>query len=426
MRISERMIKGAAMLAVAAGTLAMAAAGREAAAPRLKYVVILSRHGVRSPTWTAERLHRYSAEPWPDFGVAPGDLTPHGAALMRLMGAYYGEWLAGEGLVSRKDCADASRVYVWADTDQRTLETGRALARTVLPGCNIAVHSLPEGTNDPLFDPITAGAVKPDLDAALKAVRDRAGANPDQFLMPHRDAFRQLQHVLIGDGASKEMPFAIEGAPGFGVASNGKSIEISGPLATASTMTENLLLEYANGFQGAQLGWGRLTADQLEPLLQLHTLYADLVRRTPAIARARGALLLTRVLRSIEQAASGQATPDALGTTRDAVLIVSGHDTNLSNISGMLGLTWKIAGYPSDDTPPGGALIFSLWLDADGHPIVRTRYVAQTPAQMQRADILSLASPPAMQDIRVPGCPDLDCPLETFARLLGSGVISQP
>src|SRR5262245_57016551 len=42
----------------------------------LKYTLIVTRHGVRAPTWTPERLNEYSSSPWPDFGVPPGNLTP--------------------------------------------------------------------------------------------------------------------------------------------------------------------------------------------------------------------------------------------------------------------------------------------------------------------------------------------------------------
>ena len=56
------------------------------AAPRLVYAVVFARHGVRAPTWTMERLRQWSAEDWPSFGVAPGELTPHGREAIQKLG----------------------------------------------------------------------------------------------------------------------------------------------------------------------------------------------------------------------------------------------------------------------------------------------------------------------------------------------------
>ena len=127
----------AVLTAVALGTLT---SGAEAGL-QLKYVVIVSRHGVRSPTWEAARLNQYSAEPWPDWGVPPGNLTPRGRKLIEFTGAYYRQWLSGEHLFHGKGCQDAGRITIRADREQRTLETGRALAEALLPGCSIAVYS---------------------------------------------------------------------------------------------------------------------------------------------------------------------------------------------------------------------------------------------------------------------------------------------
>jgi 4-phytase / acid phosphatase len=113
---------------------------------------------------------------------------------------------------------------------------------------------------------------------------------------------------------------------------------------------------------------------------------------------------LEHVLLSMEQAASGKPVAGALGRPGDALLILSGHDTNLSNLSGMLGLSWRLPGYQPDDTPPGGALVFSLWHDDTGQDSVRARYVAQSLDQMRNADPLTLAALPEAQDVTIPGC----------------------
>ena len=61
--------------------------GRGDAAPlHLVRVVVVTRHGVRPPTQTNADLAKYSDQPWPDWPVEPGDLTPHGGETVRLMG----------------------------------------------------------------------------------------------------------------------------------------------------------------------------------------------------------------------------------------------------------------------------------------------------------------------------------------------------
>jgi len=399
-----------------------------AAPPQLRYVVIITRHGVRSPTWTNDRLNQYSAEPWPDWGVAPGILTPHGRALMQLMGAYYRGWLLRQHLLNTEGCGDAGRIYIHADTDQRTLETGRALAKTLLPGCPVAVHSAPEGSRDPLFSPTAAGMGMPDEEIAAKAVRERLGDNASHFLDLHRAAFETLQWVLVGGGSAPQK--LIQPPEELGVSTTGRSVQLSESLGVASTLGENLLLEYTNDMQGKDLGWGRLDADKLLRILELHALSSDLTRRTPYLARARGSNLLDHVLLSMEQAATGKAVPGALGPPETSVLILSGHDTNLSNLSGMLGLSWHLPGYQPDDTPPGGALIFSLWEQPDSAKhFVQTQYLAQTLEQMRSSTPLTLAAPPAEEDLAIASCESAKankgCSWDTFVKSLQNAIDNQ-
>jgi 4-phytase/acid phosphatase len=395
-----------------------------AAPPQLRYVVIITRHGVRSPTWTRERLNQYSSEPWPEWNVPPGNLTPHGRVLMQLMGSYYREWLSSGHLLSETGCEVAGRIYIHADTDERTLATGRALADTLLPGCAVSVHSAPEGSHDPLFSPSAAGAAKPDWEIAAQAVRARLGDNPQQFPDSHRAAFEALQHVLAGGGTPKKL---IGPPEEISVSVTNKGIELSEPLGLASTLSEDLLLEYAEGMKGKDLAWGRLDADTLLRVLELHAAYADLTRRTPYLARARGSNLLEHVLRSIEQAETGKAAPGALDPPGTTVLVLVGHDTNLSNLSGILGLSWHLPGYQPDDTPPGGALIFSLWQQSDsGRYFVRTQYLAQTLEQMRSSSPLTLATPPAKEDVTVAGCESatvtIGCSWDIFTKAIEGAI----
>ena len=364
-----------------------AASAAPAQTDRLQFAVVLTRHGVRSPTWEPERLNGYSAAPWPSWGAASGELTPHGRELMKTMGGFYREYFSA--LLAQPGCAN--KVFFRADSAQRTLETARALAEGVLPGCKVTIHANPQDEKDDLFDGTESGTATVDPQIALAAVAGRLGPEPRAIVDAHRAAFDTLDRLLNGADKARhsvfEEPFALtpgKGAPGM-----------SGPLSLASTLSEDLLLEYAEGMPADKLGWGRLTPGNLLDVMSLHTAYAELMRRTPYLARTRGSHLLSYIVASMEQAVAGKA--------ESSLLVISGHDTNLSNLSGMLELSWLLPGYQADDAPPGGALIFSLWKSPGGYS-VRLQYAAQTLDQMHDATPLSRTHPPAMANVFVPGC----------------------
>jgi 4-phytase/acid phosphatase len=381
--------------------------------PELRYAVIVSRHGVRSPTWTVEQLNSYSAAPWPNWGVDPGILTVHGDKLMRQFGAWYREYFGAQGLLSRTGCTDSGRVYFRADSDQRTRATALAVAAGMFPGCPAAdPHALAEGEDDALFNPFAGGGARPDPNAAVAAVIAAAGGDIAVLAERYRVEFAELDRIL-----GKPLPAApITLVPGRG----DNPVDVTGPLRTASTLTENLLLEYTNGMSGKDLGWGRLTAANLKQVMTLHTAYADLVRRTPFIARARGSNLLAHVLDSLRQAAGGARVAGAIGDSGNRILFLSGHDTNLSNLCGMLGLTWDLPGYASGDTPPGGALVFELWRSS-GKYSVRTMYAVQSLEQMHGAIPLNAQKPPLRAPLRIAGCSGAtrsDCVWEEFQKVV--------
>jgi 4-phytase/acid phosphatase len=206
--------------------------------------------------------------------------------------------------------------------------------------------------------------------------------------------------------------------------------DIRGPLRTGSTLSENLFLEYAEGMSGKDLGWGRLDADRRLEVMAIHTAYADLARRTPYLAGVQGANLLEHILLSIEQAVSGKPVAGALGSAGDRALILAGHDTNISHVSGLLNLSWLLPGYQRDDTPPGGSLVFRLWRGPDPKTYsIELLYIAQTLDQIRNASPLDRNSPPAIAPVFLPGCKQTgaqpDCEWEILRRILSVAIDPQ-
>jgi 4-phytase/acid phosphatase len=399
--------------------------------PKLRFAVILTRHGVRSPTWTLSELNAYSGGPWPDWGVAPGNLTPRGSKLMTLFGSYYRAYLAAAGLLHSAGCEDASHVYIRADAESRTRETGRALAAGMMPGCSVDVQAVSSG-EDPLFSPLSAGIAKPERALAAASISGRIGANPSALIRVYGQAFGTLREVLFGCAPATPCPpeekpgkrSVLEQPPSVEDGKGDHAADLRGPLRIGSTLSEDLLLEYVNGMEDKVLGWGRLDAGKLLEVMRLHAAYADLARQTPYVARLQGSNLLSHVLHSMEQAVKDSAVAGSMGEVGDRVLVIVGHDTNISNIAGLLGISWLLDGYQRDDTPPGGALVFELWQHSGGEMAVSTYYIAQSLEQMRKAIPLTLDSPPLKSPIFVPGCSRADekmtCPWKEFQHRIES------
>lgn len=342
---------------------------------------------------------------------------------MELMGRYDRALLARQGLLSPSGCEDAAHMRIVADSDQRTRETGRALAAGLAPGCAIPVQALAEGTPDALFHPIEAGLGPVDRNRAAAALAGRIGDRPAALADAYRAPLATLDQLLsiCPSGATcqpRHSLFEVDAS-----VTPGKSdhlAELHSPLALASTITENFLLEYTEGMADPQVAWGLVDAQKLRALLALHVAQEDLTARTGPIARAQASNLLFHLLHSIEQASTRHPDAAALTRTEDRLLILSGHDTNLANIAGALHLNWIIDGR-RDDTPPGGALVFELWQKTGASDAsVRVYYVAQSLEQMHDATPLTLAAPPERVPVFVPACGRADgaCSLQDFRAAL--------
>ncbi|CTP82319.1 phosphoanhydride phosphohydrolase [Xanthomonas translucens pv. arrhenatheri] len=428
-------LAAAALLVLAA--LPFAAVHAAAAAPQdtLEKVLILKRHGVRSAMSSAEQLGRYSARPWPRFGVPAGHLTENGARLEALFGAYYRARYAAQGLFAGDACASA---YYWANRTQRTIASARALASTLTPGCANTVHSVADGASDPLFD--GAPALRTPAASALMraAIAGRIGGDAAAWNAAQRDAIDTLQQLLLqcaqrpcpaDAGAGKQRLDAVaarmgdtdDGIPG-----------IEGPAAAASGISESLLMGWADGQDFATLGWQGLDEASLLRAFAPHQAEFALRLRAPAVARMAASPLAARVLATLQQGsgnANGSATHVAPIGGAARLVVLSGHDGTLTLLAGMLDLHWQLPGYQPDQTVPGGALVFERWRRADGQRVIRLRYTAQSLAQLRERRTLTLQAPPPSAPVFIPGCssatPGYDCALPTLATLIGAAIDPQ-
>lgn len=374
----------------------------------LERVVIVERHGVRPPTKAPEELAKFAEEPWPQWSVKPGELTDHGAKAITIMGAALKRVYAQDKLLAASGCP--AGVFVWSDSgDQRTRASGDAVLKGF--GCTAPSSHLAAGESDPLFDPIESGIcpVDPQKGKAAAEARLATLMSVPVVRTTYLKARTTMQSILTPHGCGKDgQPACLIGeGEDKAVIKNGDA-KLDGPLANASGLTENLLLEYSEGMPLSQVGWGR-AAGKLDEVLQLHNLYANVMRSDPYFASRRGSLLAQQVIDILNDKPS--TFKGAAPVPKDAKLVLFlGHDTNLSNMAGFLNASWTLNGQP-DNTAPDEAIAFERWRKADGSKFVTVKVYYQ---KLEETRALTALDKPNTLTL----CDGESCPLAELSQRL--------
>jgi 4-phytase / acid phosphatase len=414
-----------AALFVASALLPLAAVFAAETDSELALAIILTRHGVRAPLNTQQDFGKFTAEAWPQWDVPPGHITEHGREQMRLMGEYYRARYVSDGLLSGRPAQDAPLVYFRANNEQRTLGTARSIGTALLPGVQFKVHARAADIVDPLFRPamVPVGAV--DRAFGVSAVLGRVGGDPRSVQLAYRPALDTLERILVGEaGTVPTGKIALQDVPATVLPGEREHVvSLRGPVQVAGSMTDVLMLEYANGLPMSQVGWGRLTPERFTQLLAVHSEWFDLVHGTFYCAQVEGSNLASHLLATIDQAAEHRPIPGAIGSPNQKLVVVSGHDTNLISMGGLLGLTWWLPETQRNPVLLGGALVFELrQRKHDRQFFVRLLYIAPSLEQLRTLAPLSLEHPPGVAPIFIPGCSEssegVDAPLPAFDALV--------
>ena len=400
----------------------------------LKRVVILSRHGVRSPTPDPDTLKQWRSDPtplWPDWQQAPGYLTKAGAELAEKMGEYYRNRYAN--LFVPGDCPD--HVFIWADRDERTVITAQALASGLTnpenktPQCRFAIYESAEQP-DPIFHPTQSKGSTPKCRFNADKVREAVGDFNAKLCEQYSQQLNQEQGVLkccassLCDSTCSKQPDGRCGAaaPGCNLNNVPSCLQVSGDSTQASfqgrwgigqSFAEILLLEYENGFEGSDLGFGKVTQeDDVLRILPLHTGAFNALQRANYVDWRQGANLLYHLTYAIVN-----GSDPGIGGEENKFIAYVGHDTNIANLAELLGLNWQVGTYPKNDIPPTSALIFEL-RDVQGALSVYASYAAQTlEGDGQRVNPVPLPT-----SIPISKCVNMSrdgsCPLGSFATLV--------
>jgi len=385
-------------LAFACLTLAIAlpVQAQQAKDWKLERVVVVMRHGVRPPTRAEPLPAGEAAQPWPAWDVDWGYLTHHGAQAVARVGEFDRTTYAGllSPILKNGACPTARDVRIVSDSDERTIKTAESYAAVMFADCTVPVDHLPQGQKDARFSPDLSGLDPATAQAAVQSALPAGGLAAVDAR--YADDLKALTRIL----GCTQPACDLSRQPATLDAPKGK-VKLDGGLNTASTLSEILALEYAEGKPMTEVGWGRTSRAEISALLRFHALEYTLVSRPKPLADAGARALLSEIKRGLF----------ATDTARYTVLV--GHDGNIAYIGGALDLHWQGGDFAQDDPPPAGALIFELWRGEQGDRHVIVRFRSQTLDEMRYLTPLKAGASKALS---LPQCGGVTvCDADTFA-----------
>ena len=326
--------------------------------------VILSRHGIRSPTQSPEKLAAWADKPWPIWPVAPGELTQRGYELVLAQWRALRPELSKYALLPENGCPAPGHYSLIADKDQRTVRTAMAISEGLFPNCDI----VPEQGSlyNRLFHPDTAAYKHLDRQAALEEVHDRL--QPLENDPGIRSALERIQEITgccsVPSLQKQNLPLE-KLATMISINTANARFAITGKWPIASTLAEIMLLEYGQ-WPDKKAGWGQVDRTVLQEIVPLHDRIFDAIHRAPALAKAGNSELLRHIRNTL------------LSDTSPALTILVGHDTNIAGIGGLLDIGWNLPEQGPNSIFPGSFIHFGLWQKDDGSREVRIDYHAPT------------------------------------------------
>jgi 4-phytase/acid phosphatase len=389
----------------------------------LRTVIVVMRHGVRTPIESETRSSAYNSQPWPTWPTEPGVLTPHGAEALRLLADFYRARYPS--LLHSASCEHPG-IYVEANTASRTIASAKALLPGLSPQCDVKAHFF---TDRPNFLFIPSRNKDVDQERVRDATLGRMANQPVWFTAAFARPLAEMHDILTDcDG-----PTCDRAKPDFrntrvqNGAAGARDPRVESPVVLGADFAENFLLQYTEGMPMSQVGWGRVSRATLNDLMEMNTRYHDFMLRTPYEAQIAASNLAAHIRDTIVSATSGKPTTYQLGTIKDHFILLDGHDSNLSWLGGLLRLDWVLPDQTFNATPPGSALVFEVRRKREtGVTTVEVLFISQTLDQIRDLRTLTGAEQPSIAPVFVPGCsgaaPAFACSVEEFARVVDSAI----
>ena len=365
---------------------------------KLKEVVILSRHNIRSPLSTnGSALSKMTPHEWTNWSSASSELTLRGGVLETEMGQFFRKWTIETGLFKDNYVPTIDEVNVYANSMQRCIATAQYFSGGFMPVANLRVnHRYVPSKMDPIFFPRLTKSTEAFRTEAMKQINAMGGK---EGLVGINKSLKESYDLIAKVLDMKQSEYYKKGEIKDFVNNDTQiTLELNqepgmkGSLKNANSASDAFILQYYEEPDGMKAAFGhKLTTEDWTKIAKVKDVYGDVLFTAPIVAVNVAHPLL-------------QYMYDELNDKDRKFTFLCGHDSNIASIDAALGVEeYSLPNSIEKKTPIGSKLVLEKWVDAAGKAYIAVNLVYQSTDQLKQMSLLDLQHAPQVFSLKLKG-----------------------
>ena len=365
---------------------------------KLKEVVILSRHNIRSPLSTnGSALSKMTPHKWTNWSSAASELTLRGGVLETEMGQFFRQWTIETGLFKDNYVPSIDEVNVYANSMQRCIATAQYFSGGFMPVANLRVnHRYVPSKMDPIFFPRLTKSTEAFRTEAMKQINAMGGK---EGLVGINKSLKESYDLIAKVLDMKQSEYYKKGEIKDFVNNDTQiTLELNqepgmkGSLKNANSASDAFILQYYEEPDGMKAAFGhKLTTEDWTKIAKVKDVYGDVLFTAPIVAVNVAHPLL-------------QYMYDELNDKDRKFTFLCGHDSNIASVDAALGVEeYSLPNSIEKKTPIGSKLVLEKWVDAAGKAYIAVNLVYQSTDQLKQMSLLDLQHAPQVFSLKLKG-----------------------
>ena len=376
---------------------------------KLKEVVILSRHNIRSPLSTnGSALSKMTPHEWTEWSSAASELTLRGGVLETEMGQFFRKWTVEEGLFKENYVPTVDEVNLYANSMQRCIATAQYFSSGFMPVAGLHVnHRYVPSKMDPVFFPRLTKSSEAFRTKAMKQINAMGGKDGlvgiSKGLKDSYDIISKVLDMKQSEYYKKgEVKDFVDNDTRITLNLN-QEPGMKGSLKNANSASDAFILQYYEEPDALKAAFGhKLSLEDWTKIARIKDVYGDVLFTAPIVAVNVAHPLL-------------QYMYDELNADTRKFTFLCGHDSNIASVDAALGVEdYSLPNSIEKKTPIGSKLVFEKWVDAAGKAYVAINLVYQSTGQLKQMSLLDLRHTPQIYALKLKGLTQNTDGLYTF------------